>query len=79
MAEFTPEANNEIAVESSTASKERVIKMPQIGDTMKVVVDKWGGFYIPTGDYNSAQDGSKVLEVEVKALKVAKIIYQDAA
>ena len=76
MAEFKPKGLGGVgtALQASTPAIPKV-ELPVVGDTMKVAITKWGGTFIVMNGSN-IEDGTNILEVEVKAIKKARTIFE---
>lgn len=60
---------------NALSAKAPEVKIPEVGDTMLMSVMPWGAFSV-INEHDNIQNGSQVLEVEVKAIKKAKLIVE---
>lgn len=49
---------------------------PKVGDTIKLVVDEWGGVYKHNEDHTINQK-QRLVEVEVKSVKKIKVEFEE--
>ena len=65
--------NNSISCEKDCVDCLKV-SLPNIGDTMKIVVNDWG--YEVLQNHSHIRHEQNVIEVEVKSIKVAKLVLE---
>jgi len=78
MSEFIPKINNNIGVNtlSDTSQPEPPeVTMPAVGDTMHISVSERGYFSVVDDCFTPPKD-TKIIEVEVKAIKGVKVIFE---
>ena len=63
-----------LAVETSSETKTEVV-LPEVGEKLRIIINRWGDYQVMTQDTFVHTD-SKVIEVEVKAIKTPKVIFE---
>lgn len=78
MSEFTPkkDAGNQLSgAVGLTAAKQPEVTLPEVGDTMRIAVQPWGFMQVVDDNFVPSKD-TKIIEVEVKAIKGVKVIFE---
>lgn len=79
MSEFTPKTDMgqqlSSAVGLTSAKQQPEVVLPEVGDTMRVAVQPWGHMSVVDDNFVPSKQ-TKIIEVEVKAIKGVKVVFE---